>query len=1264
MEKINRLKEKVSNSTHIIFDGDCVRKRANMSKLNSVYKFDFPFFDPQKLMDDLPIVSPKLKKLLDTIDDLDKSDMRTHGRLFKHFIFSDIKGMQGAKVITSSLAAKGMKLGYNCDMKTSANGNVTYGKIELETTHNLLKTRFNNFYLLSSVGVYEQPLSVSKKKEILARFNSRPDNVYGDIARIIVMDSGFKEGIDLFDIKYVHIFETQTTMADQKQVIGRGTRTCGQKGLVFHPTRGWPLLVFNYDVEINEKYRKTFSNSTTAFDLYLKSMKIDLRLFNFLSELEETYIYGSVDYKLNENIHNFSVAKSGSKSDANSSTKYSSANTIESLNSADFDIPSYSSSSSKEGGAGSKKNSNSTATNDSDSEVSSLNESVAVTFPSAPLDFKGTRRFIQKYFSKYKWTNVIMENLCGYAGPPLGKGEKKLPQRPSFTPPADVNNEEIPMPSASASSTHSTPSLASSSTKETELSGLTPTSSVSSKQSSRTVSENIVDIPNLDELPSGLSNKTGSNQKDSVIEELKVYSESSPSSTKSLNVIKGGGVSTIVNLSPSQAFIQNYFTPETPQKGVLLNWSVGTGKTCAAIATASASFESAGYTILWVTRTTLKNDIWKNMFEQVCSDKIRKIIEDNGMDGKAVPQENDARMRLLSNSWSIRPMSYKQFSNLVLKKNSFYQSLVNKNGTVDPLRKTLLIIDEAHKLYGGNDLSSIERPDMNALHKALMNSYVVSGEDSVRIMLMTATPITVDPMELIKLVNLCRPPERQMAETFSGFEEEFSLNEEGRFTKEGRARFLDEIAGYISYLNREKDARQFSQPIIKQVTVPLVASSEIEALIQKYDLPYEEDVDSEEYKMVKNLENEMGKQTEQMDDWSPYSSKAKFKPLLNKCNELDKGLRKECVKTVNQHINEIIQKAKAETTAIKERIKGIKAELKGLNMFKKQKIKQVRDNIKNASEDYLTFKDTLYSKLKYVCGKKIKDFKNLKDATEELPEIVEINNAIKDTDMEIQQLEDDYKNKIELFKSQIEAMKENIRNQKGLPQNERKQLVLQLEREKKHRATELKEANQNKNYSIKILKIKRRGYETEKKKAMMKVKKDIDSEVKTKAKDLNKTRKLKKKMEDLNAESGVEELNKLITDKKAILQEEMEKFHVKNKEAEESKKEMEKKKREEKEREKERKEAEKKKKGEEKEREKQRKDAEKEREKQKKEVEKEHEKQKKEVEKRKKEEEKEREKRRKEQEKEEARRKKEQEKQTKKAEKKPKNNKTKKNGSP
>ena len=304
----------------------------------------------------------------------------------------------------------------------------------------------------------------------------------------------------------------------------------------------------------------------------------------------------------------------------------------------------------------------------------------------------------------------------------------------------------------------------------------------------------------------------------------------SRSSSRSKSKSQNGGGGDLITLSPTQGFVSNYYTTTNPLKGMLFWHSVGTGKTCGAIATATSSFEPEGYTILWVTRTTLKNDIWKNMFDQVCHARLRKEIEN----GTVMPDQQDARMKMLSNAWSIRPMSYKQFSNLVSKRNDLYKKLVKKNGEVDPLRKTLLIIDEAHKLYGGADLSSIERPDMNALHAALMRSYEISGPDSARLLLMTATPITSDPMELIKLINLMKPAREQIPSDFGDFAKEY-LNEEGLFTAPGESKYLDQIAGHISYLNRENDARQFSQPILTSMYANIVKNRDELELIEAYD---------------------------------------------------------------------------------------------------------------------------------------------------------------------------------------------------------------------------------------------------------------------------------------------------------------------------------------------------------------------------------------------------------------------------------------------
>jgi superfamily II DNA or RNA helicase len=173
-------------------------------------------------------------------------------------VFSDLKfGNYGAKMLASAFIAKGHHLGYSAAKK----GNVEktkeneeeeeeikmggaddddddeekktrkkrYQKIEIFSDSVLKQNKNDNFFMLSSTTVYDQSITVAMKKTMLAKFNQRPENVHGELVRFIILDSGFKEGIDLFDIKYIHIFEPSTIPADEKQVIGRGTRTCGQK---------------------------------------------------------------------------------------------------------------------------------------------------------------------------------------------------------------------------------------------------------------------------------------------------------------------------------------------------------------------------------------------------------------------------------------------------------------------------------------------------------------------------------------------------------------------------------------------------------------------------------------------------------------------------------------------------------------------------------------------------------------------------------------------------------------------------------------------------------------------------------------------------------------------------------------------------------------------------------------------------------------------------------------------------------------------------
>jgi hypothetical protein len=270
----------------------------------------------------------------------------------------------------------------------------------------------------------------------------------------------------------------------------------------------------------------------------------------------------------------------------------------------------------------------------------------------------------------------------------------------------------------------------------------------------------------------------------------------------------GGSKPIAVKFSPTQDFVRHYFQPASAYKGMLLYHSVGTGKLCSGIATATSSWDLQDYTILWVTRHTLKADIWKNMLNQVCNIAFRERLAA----GKGISKAQ------LSKNW-MAPISYKTFSNMLLKKNKTYAEIVSRNGEADPLRKTLLIIDEAHKLYSPTTSPS-ERPNMNIMEAMIQESYKASGADSVRILAMTATPYTESGIEMIRLLNLMRPKADQLPRNFEAFSRAY-LDRDGAFKDTGRKAFMDEIAGYVSYLNQGSDARTFAYPIIQDIRVPM-----------------------------------------------------------------------------------------------------------------------------------------------------------------------------------------------------------------------------------------------------------------------------------------------------------------------------------------------------------------------------------------------------------------------------------------------------------
>jgi len=989
-----------------MFLSKCVRQKSNLALDNNKYKFEKNTFEPSVLIKDLPLISPKAVNLLEKIRTLDEADMKKDGKHYKHFIFCDVKSrVYGATFVASCLLADGYKLGYTSSHRILSDDELT-------------STKYNNFFLLSSLELFNKPMAVSTKKSILKKMNERPINVHGKLARIIIMDSGYKEGIDLFDIKYIHIFEPSVNAADMKQVIGRGTRTCGQKGLRFQPGIGWPLYVFIYDLKIQDSVSEQFIGATSLFDLYLKTIKIDIREVYFTGDLQRVSIRASVDYDLNKNIHDFKLRQIENEESKSGSGVY-------------------------KGGVGA--NCSNLNMNDCDNTSGCL----YVNGEKRQYCRKGTRRII-KLNPCSKLNNNDCNNTSGcffvdgqqrkYCRKGTKKQQQQQPRNKSTNKSTNKTRSNKSISSLTDEASYESPkrstttrkSRSSSKGNHTEndnISSLTDDASYESQQKSTSKSKStstntipIIHKMDHDKLEDFIKDHFQHCKWDKISVENTCGEDMIPKSSLKGGTASATNNSNIIQYTPSQQFVGDFFRPSTFVKGMLLWHSVGTGKTCSAITAATKNFEPNGYTILWVTRTTLKEDIWKNMFDQICSEPIRKKV----MQGYTIPKDRTDRMRLLSEAWKIRPLSYKQFTNLVSKNNQYYDKLVDINGAEDPLRKTLLIIDEAHKLYGGGDLSGIERPNMDELKRAIMKSYAISGTDSVRLLLMTATPITENPMELIKLLNLCKPADQQMPETFAEFSEEY-LNEDGSFSRKGETNYMNNITGNLSYLNREFDVRQFAQPIIEEVISDFTPTD------------YFNDFSKTQIKdRLKDLKKTQTEELAKINQNPLLKLTSKnFSKLLNRCDTKTKKLQSGCKKMVKQEVKNILGQLAEYKTQLMREFKERFAEVDTL-------IKQGKgsENITAAGENM-----TIYYQLLNKCSTKIKNTSQLLEVQMIQDNINEVEEEIRLLIKEIKDLRskkacfdnlvhivNDKKEFIQKQKIQIKeviaAYKENIRNQK------------------------------------------------------------------------------------------------------------------------------------------------------------------------------------------------------------------------------------------
>lgn len=281
-------------------------------------------------------------------------------------------------------------------------------------------------------------------------------------------------------------------------------------------------------------------------------------------------------------------------------------------------------------------------------------------------------------------------------------------------------------------------------------------------------------------------------------------------------------------LMPHQVFVRNFLSYQTPYNSLLLYHGLGSGKTCSAIGVAEemrAYMKQTGgiKTILVVASPNVQDNFRLQLFD----DRKLKLIggqwnlnvcigntllnEINPTNIIGLPRERIIAQINTIIRKSYEFMGYNEFANYITRK----ISVADDRGYDSPMKKQmtrknienyfndrLIIIDEIHNLT---------LADNKQKKTSVLLHVIAQHSKSMRLLLLSATPMYNSPSEIVWLANLMNMNDKRASIKVSDV-----FNKEGRFidisedereknpTKEsGKDLLRRKLTGYVSYVRGE-----------------------------------------------------------------------------------------------------------------------------------------------------------------------------------------------------------------------------------------------------------------------------------------------------------------------------------------------------------------------------------------------------------------------------------------------------------------------------
>ena len=271
-------------------------------------------------------------------------------------------------------------------------------------------------------------------------------------------------------------------------------------------------------------------------------------------------------------------------------------------------------------------------------------------------------------------------------------------------------------------------------------------------------------------------------------------------------------------LAPHQILVKNFLSFYTPYNSILLYHGLGTGKTCSAIGIAEETRDylkqlNIRKQILIIASPNVQDNFKLQLFDE------RKLEFINGgwniencVGNTFLKELNLSSYKDLSRENIIKQINtiinqyytfygYTEFANDIVKTTQVKNTTLSENRQRrlslrqldEKYSDTLIIIDEVQNIRSADD-------DRNKLITQQLN-YLVDNVDSIKLVLLSATPLYNNYQEIIWLINLLNKNDgRSQIEVGDVFDKngDFVVDENGEET--GKNLLMRKARGYISFV--------------------------------------------------------------------------------------------------------------------------------------------------------------------------------------------------------------------------------------------------------------------------------------------------------------------------------------------------------------------------------------------------------------------------------------------------------------------------------